>query len=209
MVSEREQLHYTLNICSALSIASSFVICLKYYYFPSLRSRSAKLVVWLSLSNIGLCISIMAGADQHTLDGVETKIFAFLINYFLLSNLFWSAAITKTMAMVILQRNKLLSLLSQQTVNTRTMQTKRMLQFHVVILVFSLLLSLIPIFTKSYTAFDNYWYWYGTGDEDQGLAAVCYYFPLLIGNYMYLAAFNCSLGIILFVVQGYLTMLIY
>jgi hypothetical protein len=181
---ERELLCYALNVCSALSIASSVMICSKYYRFPSLRSRSAKLVVWLSLSNIGLCISIIAGMDQHSLDTFETRAYAFLINYFILSNLFWSAAITKTMAMVTLQRNRLVSLLSrQQSVSTRNAQTKRMLRFHAIVHVFSMLLSLIPIFTRSYSAFDDYWYWYGTGDLDQGLAAMCYYVPMLLGRY--------------------------
>jgi hypothetical protein len=169
---ERELLCYALNVCSALSIASSVMICSKYYRFPSLRSRSAKLVVWLSLSNIGLCISIIAGMDQHSLDTFETRAYAFLINYFILSNLFWSAAITKTMAMVTLQ-----------SVSTRNAQTKRMLRFHAIVHVFSMLLSLIPIFTRSYSAFDDYWYWYGTGDLDQGLAAMCYYVPMLLGRY--------------------------
>jgi hypothetical protein len=182
MLTEKRELKLTLNICSSLSLISSCVICLKYLYFPALRSRSAKLVMWLSLSNIGLSLSIICGINQ-ALHKDEINTFAFLINFFLLCNMFWSMAITKTMALVILQRNKLLSLLSQQTVTPKSMAAKRMLSFHIVIVAGSCILSILPIACSSYASFSGKWYWYDTNNNAQIVAAVCYYVPLLLGKY--------------------------
>ena len=137
--------------------------------------------MWLSASNIGLSLSILCGTfSDRRFDG-RTNTFSFLVNFFILSNLFWSAAITKTMALVILQRNKLLELLNAQSITPRTMAVKRMIKFHFLILTGSFVLSLVPIFTGGYSDFASNWYWYNEDWEGQLTGLFCYYLPLLVG----------------------------
>lgn len=180
---QQESLKSMMAFCSAVSLVASSIIVLKYLCFPKIRSRSFKLVVWLCISNLGLNAAVICALSNTYPSTSLNTFFAFLVNYFILSSVFWSMTVTKTMSMVILQRNKLLAMLSNNAIEPQKLAVKRMIKFHLIVLVSSFVLSIIPVATDSLKDFTYSWYWYKSDRTSQIVAIVCYYGPLTVGEF--------------------------
>ena len=148
-------MHDVMGGCSVLSIIGSALIIYFYVHFTNSRSRSAKLVVWLSITDIILCASVIAFVlipDRYESEFVS-EIFACILTFQILAGVFWACSVTKTMSLVILQRDKLLSMLSNNTISPKKLAVKRMVKFHIIIWSSATILALIPFFFGAYKSY--------------------------------------------------------
>jgi hypothetical protein len=146
-----------LRMCAAASAASTFTIITLYIMFPHIRNRSAKLIIWLAVSNLVLSLSVLVFvlAPGDTLSARKyVNAFAFLINFQLIANVLWNCAISRTMALVILQRDRLFRMLSSNPLTAKRMGLTRMARFHLLIWISALVVSLIPWFCEAYESYE-------------------------------------------------------
>ena len=97
-----EVLRRECAIMSSLSLAGSLVVVATHYHFPHLRTRSAKLVVYLSLSVAGSDLTGLA-----YLGGGSCSLYGFFTSFFLIAIALWSATISRTLQLVVVHRNEL------------------------------------------------------------------------------------------------------
>ena len=153
--STSDGLRIALVACSAISSMASFILIITYFLFPKVQSRSAKLVIWLSLTDLSLCLSVLIYLilPQKYITPFASEVFAAIANFEALATVFWACTITKTMALVILKRDQLLSMLSSQSVSPKKLAIKRMFRFHVMVWSAALSLTLIPALTGSFRSY--------------------------------------------------------
>lgn len=147
----------TMMLCSLASVISSFVIIVHYHYYPTMRTRSTKLIVWLSVANMGLGITVLLDAGLNYTDPYSNAVFGFFINYFLLCTVAWSCIISMTMSFVILKRDKLLHLLSSSNVPTHKLAVRRMIRFHLLSWLGAFFISIIPAIVDCYSGIATQW----------------------------------------------------
>jgi hypothetical protein len=136
----------------------------------------------MCLSNVGLNIAAVVATSGLNGGSLFVKTVSFFINFYILASLFWSVAITNTMALVIIQREKLLTLLSNNGIPSSRLAVKRMMKFQVIIVGSAFVLSLIPALVDSYADSAANWYWYKPDGKSQLVALFCYYLPLAGGR---------------------------
>jgi hypothetical protein len=152
---------------------------------PGVRSRSAKLLIWLLICQLGLSFTILVYLVTESPSHAFSVATAFLVNFFVLATTFWSMAVTMTISFVIVQRNWLLERLNTRVSLVAGLGTSgnyRMLRFHGLVWTFSAIFSIIPLAAGAYDGFSEDWYWFQSNVRSHWIGASCYYFPLGAGK---------------------------
>jgi hypothetical protein len=174
-----------MQVCCGCNAAGSLTVILVFLLLPGVRSRSAKLLLWMLFCQLGLSLTVFINFCVKSPTTKFSITITFFVNFFTLSTLFWSVAMTMTMSFVIVQRNWLLERLSMQSspiTGFSSSGRQRMIRFHVFVWSFSLCLSLLPLFLNAYGDFSVDWFWFRSSREAGWIGVGCYYTPLLAGN---------------------------
>jgi len=143
--------HVLLSITiteSALSFICSAIIVLSYLKFTRLRKFSLQLVFWLSLSDMGVCVSYFFGDPT---DGtLRCYSQAMIMSFFELASVLWTTVIAYTLfRLIILQKT------SVHLIN----------RFHAFAFGLPLLAMLMPLTTNSYGN-SGAWCWITTPSDN-------------------------------------------
>ena len=88
----------TLSFLGSLSIVSSYIL---FYRLRGRRKFSLELVFWLSISDMGSCVSYFIGDPGP---GAACTVQAMLMNYFELASILWTTVVALTLfRLIILQ----------------------------------------------------------------------------------------------------------
>ena len=169
-------------IVSSLSLAGSLAIIATHISYRQLRSRSAKLVVYLSLSVAGSDLTGLA-----FLSGGSCTLYGLFTSFFLISIALWSATISRTLQLVVMHRSQLsrsLTRLNSMVYETRfktSLELLRMAAFHIVVWGVSLMCALgIVIFSTS--APISSWCWFSKSPDAAASTGqlLFFYVPILL-----------------------------
>jgi len=164
---------------STLSLVASLVILCSHYAFVKLRSRSAKLVVWLTVCVAGSDITALSFLNS---DEASCSYYALFSSFYIISCALWSASISRTMSLVVIQRNDLSRTVSRLDsyagsgrYQWKRIELMRMLAFHAAVWGFSFACS-IAVVCLSFDEPVSDWCWYvqdhSPGDDDHAHLAV-------------------------------------
>lgn len=208
-----EVLRRECAIMSSFSLVSSLIIVATHYRFPQLRSRSAKLVVYLSLSVAGSDVTGLA-----YLGGGSCSLYGFFTSFFLIAIALWSATISRTLQLVVVHRNELsrsLTRLNSMVEDTRfassdggggsggsgrrsmlSLEFLRMAAFHVAVWGISFTCALGIVILSAQSPISS-WCWFEESNPDNAATtgqllffympisiALCYNFYVLGGTYL-------------------------
>jgi hypothetical protein len=149
-----------LSIISFIGL--SFII-LSYYLFPNLRKFSFKLVLFMSISDVGVCITYLMGNPRN--DTGLCTIQGLLMQFFQISSTLWSTAIALTLYRAVVKRKD---------------SDNLMPYFHAFCYGVPFLFCFLPLFTESYGN-TGAWCWI-TAEEGDDAGSIwrlfIFYLPL-------------------------------
>jgi hypothetical protein len=175
LVSQQQvtELQNLVALLSSLSLVCSLVILITHAAYPHLRSRSAKLVMLLSLSVVGGDVTSLA-----YLAGGSCSLYGLFTAFFLLSSALWSSAIARTISLVV-RRNelnrsitRLNSVVDSGMVRCTNLGQLRMWAFYVTVWgTAAVCAAAIAIFSVTSPSVSS-WCWYSDDDNSDNSAGV-------------------------------------
>lgn len=175
LVSQQQvsELQNLVALLSSLSLICSLVILITHAAYPHLRSRSAKLVMLLSLSVVGGDVTSLA-----YLAGGSCSLYGLFTAFFLLSSALWSSAIARTISLVV-RRNelnrsitRLNSVVDSGMVRCTNLGQLRMWAFYVIVWGTAAVCAVaIAIFSVTSPSVSS-WCWYSDDDNSDNSAGV-------------------------------------
>jgi hypothetical protein len=191
LVSQQQivELQSLVALLSSLSLVCSLVIIVTHAFYPSLRSRSAKLVMLLSLSVVGGDVTALA-----YLGGGSCSLYGLFTAFFLLSSALWSSAIARTISLVV-RRNelnrsitRLNSVVDSGMVRCTNLGQLRMWAFYVLVwgiaAVCSLAIAILSITSPSVSS----WCWYSddtNSDNSAGVGQLLFFYVPIVASFLY------------------------
>ena len=97
---QRDNIYYTIVVCSALSIIGCLFILVLCVMYPKLRQLPFRLILFLTISDLGVSVSYILPFYKSR-DICQAQ--GYLESYFSLSSIFWSACISHAIKSTILQ----------------------------------------------------------------------------------------------------------
>jgi len=183
---ENEVLSVIRIVASTISMMGSLFIIVMYLAYEDLRKFAFKLVVMLSVCDVILGIGNYLGNGNQ--DNLLCHIQGFIIQLGSISGVFWTGVIAYSIWEVVLRQPPSVDI------------EKKFTKFQIVVWSSSLVLSILPFFSKNYGDADG-WCWisrYGKHSPFWGTIwiMVCFYIPLWITIFCIIIIYRKTLRVL-------------